>query len=68
MKRDFGPSRALALSQVGVFTASLLLALFCKRRAGRAFADRERDTYLRWHTAWHLVLPGGAIAGMLLLD
>ena len=53
---------------VCVFTASLLLALYCKRRAGRAFANRERDAYLRWHTAWHLILPAGAIIGMLLLD
>ena len=53
---------------VGVFTASLLLALYCKRRAGRAFANRERDAYLRWHTAWHLILPAGAIIGMLLLE
>jgi len=55
-------------NMVGVFTTSLLLAVYCKRRAGRAFAHRERDAYLRWHTAWHLILPGGAIIGMLLLD
>ena len=53
---------------VGVFTASLLLAVYCKRRAAMAFAAQQRDAYMRWHTAWHCVLPGGAAVGMLLLD
>ena len=52
---------------VGVFTASLLLAVYCKRRAAMAFAAQQRDAYMRWHTAWHCVLPGGAAVGMLLL-
>ena len=55
-------------NMVSVFTVSLLVAVFCKRRAAAALANRERDAYLRWHTAWHCVLPGGAIVGMLLLD
>ena len=53
---------------VTVFTASLLIAIACKRRAVAAFARRDRDAYLVWHALWHVVLPAGAVAGQLLLE
>ena len=53
---------------VTVFTASLLLAIWCKRRAVAAFKRRDRDAYLVWHALWHVVLPAGAVAGQLLLE
>ena len=53
---------------VTVFTASLLIAIGCKRRAVAAFKSRDRDAYLVWHALWHVVLPAGAVAGQLLLE
>ena len=53
---------------VTVFTASLLIAIGCKRRAVAAFKRRDRDAYLVWHALWHVVLPAGAVAGQLLLE
>ena len=53
---------------VTVFTASLLVAIWCKRRAVAAFKRRDRDAYLVWHALWHVVLPAGAVAGQLLLE
>ena len=53
---------------VTVFTASLLVAIACKRRAVAAFKRRDRDAYLVWHALWHVVLPAGAVAGQLLLE
>ena len=53
---------------VSVFTVSLLVAVACKRRAALALQRRDRDAYLRWHTAWHVVLPAGAVIGQLLLE
>ena len=53
---------------VTVFTASLLIAIWCKRKAVAAFASRDRDAYLVWHALWHVVLPAGAVAGQLLLE
>ena len=64
--RPWGPTEVRGVQPYPLLSPRL--ALYCKRRAGRAFEARERDAYLRWHTAWHLVLPGGAITGMLLLD
>ena len=53
---------------VTVFTTSLLVAIWCKRKAVAAFARRDRDAYLVWHALWHVVLPAGAVAGQLLLE
>jgi len=53
---------------VSVFTVSLVAAVVCKRRAALALQRRDRDAYLRWHTAWHVVLPAGAVIGQLLLE
>jgi len=53
---------------VTVFTASLLIAVWCKRKAVAAFKRRDRDAYLVWHALWHVVLPAGAVAGQLLLE
>ena len=53
---------------VAVFTTSLLIAIWCKRRAVAAFARRDRDAYLVWHALWHVVLPAGAVTGQLLLE
>ena len=53
---------------VAVFTSSLLLALWCKRRAVAALERRDCDAYLRWHTGWHIILPAGAVIGQLLLE
>ena len=53
---------------VAVFTTSLLVAIWCKRRAVAAFKRRDRDAYLVWHALWHVVLPAGAIIGQLLLE
>ena len=51
-----------------VFTTSLLIAIWCKRKAVAAFARRDRDAYLVWHALWHVVLPAGAVTGQLLLE
>ena len=54
---------------VTVFTASLLIAIGCKRRAVAAFAyRRDRDARLVWRALWHVVLPAGAVAGQLLFE
>ena len=53
---------------VTVFATSLLVAIWCKRRAVAAFKLRNRDAYLAWHALWHVVLPAGAVAGQLLLE
>ena len=53
---------------VTVFTASLLIAIWCKRRAVAAFKRRDRDAYLVWHALWHVMLPAGAVTGQLLLE
>lgn len=48
---------------------SLVVALFCKHRGTEARERGECDSYLWWHTAWHLTLPLGAlIASQILLE
>ncbi len=48
-------------------SASIIVALYCKRRSVLATRDRDCDAYLRWHAAWHYTLPAGAIAAQLML-
>ena len=56
------PAEATACLGTGV-----LLGLICKRCAAAASRRGDCDGFLRWHTAWHLSIPAGAIAGQLLL-
>jgi hypothetical protein len=53
------PSSALGIG--------LLVALACKRRAVLAIAREDCGGYLLWHTAWHVMLPLGALIGQLML-
>ena len=43
------------------------VGLFCKHRGSVAFERGDCEAFLRWHSAWHYVLPLGAILGQLVL-
>ena len=45
----------------------VVLALICKQRSGAALRRGDCDAFVRWHSAWHYLLPAGAIAGQLVL-
>ena len=47
--------------------SGVVLALVCKQRSAAAFRRGDCDAFVRWHSAWHLLLPLGAVAGQLVL-
>jgi hypothetical protein len=43
------------------------VALFCKQRSSAALARSDCESFLKWHSLWHYILPLGAVLGQLLL-
>jgi len=50
-----------------VFVAAVVMALYSKRRASSAIAERNLNAHIFWHAMWHYTLPGGALLAQLLL-
>ena len=55
------------LAAAGTLAVSIVIALGCKFRAGRARKRGDCDAFLFWHSAWHYTLPLGAAVGSQLL-
>ena len=55
------------LAAAGTLAVSIVVALGCKFRAGRARRRGDCDAFLFWHSAWHYTLPLGAAVGSQLL-